>query len=214
MKFINCDFSKADYIELKDSSLTQIELINTHWGTISEKRICKELFEKYPNKARDIYRQLKFTLDNQKDHITANEFYSLEMKAYERYLKTQGWNKENWQERLVFTIHKWASNFGQSWLKPLGWILILTVLVSSYFYLDLEDIKNLYNEHYSFKVSIKEISNGIENFFKTLNIFKIFKNDGCMKEVPFYHTITSLYAILLAFLTYQFIVAVRRRVKR
>ena len=124
MKLINCDFSEAEQIEIENSSLTKVELLNTDWGKISEKRICPELFEESPEKARDVYRQLKLALDNQKDYINANEFYSLEMKAYEKVLRKR---LSPLQKKLVFLIHKFASNFGQSWFKPLLLLILLTV---------------------------------------------------------------------------------------
>jgi hypothetical protein len=68
---------------------------------------------------------LKLALDNQKDHINANEFYSLEMKAYERVLQEKPW-RTHFQKKLVFSIHKFASNFGQSWIRPLILIILLT----------------------------------------------------------------------------------------
>ncbi|WP_132526142.1 pentapeptide repeat-containing protein [Phorcysia thermohydrogeniphila] len=123
MELINCNFSEAKQIKIEDSSLTKVEFINVNWGKISEKRICRELFEKSPEKARDVYRQLKLALDNQKDYINANEFYSLEMKAYERALRKK---LLPLQKKLVFSIHKFASDFGQSWLKPLLLIILLT----------------------------------------------------------------------------------------
>ncbi|ADY73714.1 hypothetical protein Dester_1077 [Desulfurobacterium thermolithotrophum DSM 11699] len=129
MKFINCDFSEAEQIKIENSSLTETEFINVDWGGISEKRICPKLFEGSPEeveKARDVYRQLKLALDNQKDHINANEFYSLEMKAYERVLQEKPW-RTHFQKKLVFSIHKFASNFGQSWLRPLILLILLTI---------------------------------------------------------------------------------------
>jgi hypothetical protein len=128
MKFINCDFSEAEQIEIENSSLTKTEFVNVNWGEISEKRICPKLFKGLPEeveKARDVYRQLKLALDNQKDHINANEFYSLEMKAYERVLREKPW-KTHFQKKLVFSIHKFVSNFGQSWIRPLILIILLT----------------------------------------------------------------------------------------
>ncbi|GAX87745.1 conserved hypothetical protein [Lebetimonas natsushimae] len=125
MKFINCDFSNAKNIHIEDSDLTEVKFINTEWGKISEKRICPALFEEKPKKARETYRQLKYALDNQKDHINANEFFSLEMKAYGKSLK---WN--NWQDKIIFTINKWTSDFGQNWIKPLIWIFISTLTIT------------------------------------------------------------------------------------
>jgi len=153
--FINCDFSQAQQIEIEDSDLTEVKFINVNWGEISEKRICKDLFEKDPLKAREVYRQLKYALDKQADYITANQFYALEMKAYERFLHKKLFgnlryhgtfiedlkfllkilcipkisSKEKY-EFLIFKTHKLISEFGLSWTRPLKLLLIITLIVS------------------------------------------------------------------------------------
>jgi hypothetical protein len=212
MKFINCDFSEAEKIHIEDSDLTEVKFINTEWGEISEKRICPNLFEKEPKKARETYRQLKYALDNQKDHINANEFFSLEMKAYGKSLK---WN--NWQDKIIFTINKWTSDFGQSWVKPLLWIFILTFIMSLYLHYKEINLQLIFNGNGGLNWSIigSSFIMMIENFFSTLNIFKIFGNSNNNHSNIFcYHTITSIYTILLAFFIYQFIIAVKRKTKR
>ena len=128
LRLINCDFSKAEKIKIENSELTGVKFANVNWGEVSEKRICPELFRNKPEKARDVYRQLKLAHDNQKDHITANEFYALEMKAYERVLRKKSWfNPKYFQQKLVFALHKFVSNFGQSWLRPLILIFLITI---------------------------------------------------------------------------------------
>ncbi|GAB6077046.1 hypothetical protein [Desulfurobacterium crinifex] len=271
LKFVDCDFSHGE-MEIENSSLTDVEFINIDWGEISEKRISRELFEKSPEKARDVYRQLKLALDNQKDYISANEFYSLEMKAYEKVLRRR---LLPLQKKLVFLIHKFASDFGQSWLKPLVLLILLTVgemgvqLDSSFFcaeflyflksyilialFLSLllmifEEWKNFsaFKEQFSvfltwllyvclwgisvifalsgfivFKESLPCFSFNpeswqlslkvfLEGFAQTLNIFNFFKSSQVPSE-KFLHTI---YSIVVTFLTYQMIVAIRRQVRR
>jgi len=247
MRFINCDFSEAAQIEIENSSLTKAEFINVDWGKITEERICKELFKKSPAKARDVYRQLKLALDNQKDHINANEFYSLEMKTYEKVLQQEA----DFQEKLIFSIHKSVSDFGQSWTKPLTLIIMLTIgmmglkaypiffvplfLIYFIFFLlvsilnpaiefGLQEVIFLFasagffsyvlgdfdlSRNLSSELLIKSIINFLNDFAKTLNPMKLFKENGKGLEFPY-----TLYSIAVAFLTYQMIVAIRRRVKR
>jgi len=212
MKFINCDFSEAEGIEIENSSLTRVEFINVDWGKITEKRIYSD--PKKPEKARDVYRQIKLALDNQKDYINANAFYALEMRAYEKVLKQKSW-KSHFQEKLVFIIHKISSNFGQSWIKPLLWIVFFTILMSLYFHREEIDFSLIFkNGTLNYSLIFYSIISAIENFFKTLNVFRIFRNVNDFTDLPLYYTLNSLYTILIAFLTYQVIVAIRRRVKR
>jgi uncharacterized protein YjbI with pentapeptide repeats len=249
MKFINCDFAKAKNIHIEDSDITEVKFINTDWGKISEDRICNKLFKEKPKKARETYRQLKFALDNQKDYISANEFFSLEMKAHNNYLKGKSW-KEHFQDKILFSINKWTSDFGQSWFRPLIFILIFTLSVT---YLSL--FKN-WDELFQFsyeKVQIffcyipalffviitiitsnlkkknifisiififilllfiweKKTFNSFDYIANILNIKTILnKSSGFLIGFKFIYTI---YTILLAFLSYQFIIAVRRKVRR
>jgi len=125
LRIINCNFSNAE-IHIQDSSLTEVEFINIDWGKIRKDRISPFLFKKEPDKARDVYRQLKLALDNQKDHINANEFYALEMKAYKEVLKSKSFGSF-YQEKIVFYLHDFTSNFGQDWLKPILLLILLTM---------------------------------------------------------------------------------------
>ncbi|WP_457623192.1 pentapeptide repeat-containing protein [Persephonella sp.] len=133
IKFINCDFSQAERIIIKNSFIEDVAFNNVNWGEISENRINPELFEENPKSARDTYRQIKHALDKHSDHINANWFYALEMKAYEKHMKEcflEGLNcDQNSKDYVIFFFNKWISNFGQSWIRPLLLILLFTVLM-------------------------------------------------------------------------------------
>jgi len=143
-KFLNCNFSQAERITIKNSFIEDVAFNNVDWGEISEKRISPILFEKNPKSARDTYRQIKHALDKHSDHINANWFYALEMKAYEKYLKTLSW-KDHFQEKLVFSIHKFISEFGISWVRPLVLIVLSTIIMLG-FGIKLFPIEEIENE--------------------------------------------------------------------
>ncbi len=136
MRFINCDFSKGKKIKIEDSSIASCEFVNVKWGKISEERICPELFENKPSKAQDIYRQLKLAHDNQKDFIHGGDFYALEMRAYDKYLDSLSW-LGNFKDKIIFKISKFASNFAQDWLKPVVWIVTITLYLSLFTLFDI-----------------------------------------------------------------------------
>ncbi|WP_457628079.1 pentapeptide repeat-containing protein [Persephonella sp.] len=144
MKFLNCDFSQAERITIKNSYIENVAFNNVDWGKISEDRINPDVLEEDPKSARDTYRQIKYALDKQADHINANWFYALEMKAYERYLKTLSW-KDHFQEKLVFSIHKFISEFGISWVRPLVLIVLSTIIMLG-FGIKLFPIEKIENE--------------------------------------------------------------------
>ena len=212
MKFINCDFSKANHIKIESSDLTEVKFLATDWGDISEKRICPEMFKNQTKKARDVYRQLKLTLDNYKDYFSANGFYALEMKANLRLLFKNF--KENikkpinyFQNLLIYGSGWLFSNFSQSIFRPLFWIIFFTILMTNHLFNWNINVELLIHGDFS-QLDIKEYLN---DFARTLNIFKLFKNEEIIKNNEFWYLI---YSIVIATLIYQFIIAVRRRVKR
>ncbi len=212
MKFTNFDLSNAKNIHIEASDITEVKFVNIDWGKISENRICKELFEREPKKARETYRQLKLALDNQKDHITANEFYSLEMKAYLKSLckdkKKQIRHPIKYiQDLIIFGLGWISSNFFQSIFRPLFWIIFFTILMTNKLF-HWEFNKELISKQIYFQ---PDFSTYLNDMAKTLNIFKTFQNFNDVKNYEFMY---FLYSIIIATLIYQLIIAIRRKVKR
>jgi len=169
-----------------------------------------------------------------KNYIQANAFYSLEMKAYERFLEKklgiehkEGllkdfliWfkllgkmlkkrfksNKEE-QELLVLKTHKLASDFGQSWIRPLVWIILVSISFALIKYLHKEEIPYRYLPDWVGSI-LNSIVKLLNEFAKALLIIP---GKDKIQGIEFISLITY---ILLAFFTYQFIVAVRRKVIR
>ncbi len=169
--FINCDFSEAKNIHIEDSSLTDCEFVNVNWGEITEKRICKELFEKAPEKAQDIYRQLKLAHDNQKDFIHGNDFYALEMRAYDKYLEHLSWLK-HFKDKFIFKISKFASNFGQDWVKAFLWIMLLGFVLMGINSIEYKFSKKILDKDCSLSFNI---DNSDKDRCLSLNVF-LFEN--------------------------------------
>ncbi len=192
--FINCDFSEAENIHIEDSSLTDCEFVNVNWGEITEKRICKGLFEKAPEKAQDIYRQLKLAHDKQKDFIHGNDFYALEMRAYEKYLNTFSWF-DRFADKFIFKISKIASNYAQDWIKPLLWIITFCIEISCYVLLFGEK-KNSFKDLFSFSNKLPFI--GYKILLPIILFFiLVFFYDKIENKIP--KKVTSLLLFLLFF---------------
>ena len=146
--FNNLDLTEAEAIVFRNVSFDNCILNNIHWGDVSEERIniieaylsekeLETLKEEKLIELRDIYRQLKLALDKQEDHITANEFYALEMKAYQKEIKE---NKRNFLQKIedIFLIGIYGifSNFGQSFLIPtlsLLWLAAIFSIIVNYY---------------------------------------------------------------------------------
>lgn len=112
------DLSECNEILIQDSSFFGTIFNNVIWGKIAEERF---------KGSRDVFRQLKYVLEQQGNIIDANRFYSLEMKEYKKELDNKGWFSEYGQDKLVFLLHENISNYSQTWVLPLVWFFVVGI---------------------------------------------------------------------------------------
>jgi len=124
-KFNHFNISDAK-VEIENSSFNNDFFNSVKWGTISDNRYTA---------TRDIFRQLKFYSEQQKNYIDADGFYSLEMKERKKELKDEnkkikGFDKIShfFSHTMVFYIHEKTSDFSQSWILPIYWLFLLGML--------------------------------------------------------------------------------------
>ena len=122
-RFNHFDMSGA-YVEIENSAFNDNFFNSVKWGTISEKRF---------KASGDIFRQLKYHSEKQKNFIDADGFYSLEMKEQKKELHKENkkissvWEKIShfFTNTLIFHLHEKTSNFSQNWLLPIFWLFIV-----------------------------------------------------------------------------------------
>jgi len=115
--FNDFDISNATKTIAK-TSFVDSKLSSLKWGNISK-----------ITASRDFFRELKSVYDENHNYIEANNFFTMEMKEYKKELKEKGLNF--WQENFVFFLNEKISNFSQSWFLPLVWIFIINFLFFS-----------------------------------------------------------------------------------
>lgn len=141
------------------------------------------------------FRQIKHSLDNISNTIEANKYFALEMdKLYSELT----WNN-NFSEKLLLSINKYTSNFGQNWWLP---VFLIFIFASLFLY-----IKSAYCNGYlsfldsnSFLSFLNELSGSIQplsNFLK--------------KGLEF---LSLFFGIIFTVLIYQAIIALKRRTRR
>lgn len=86
---------------------------------------------------REYFRLLKNYFFDKKDYINANEMYQKEMdshlkESYNLYINKCENQLKNLENLIIALFGKYSSNFGQSWLLPLLWI-IFTLFLNLYF---------------------------------------------------------------------------------
>lgn len=175
--WFNVDFSKAT-LKFEAVSFERLKANEIKW---SNKIVA----------SRDTFRQLKVLMENQKNFIDSNIFYSMELNEYMKELnKTSIFS--NLEDKVVFWFSKITSNFSRSWILPLFWLILLSVILYSILFC------NKMIDTYSL--------NHFVQFFNPLS-----KNAN--KEFENIYWIWFLHKIFAGFFVYQFIIALRRKTR-
>lgn len=154
------------------------------------------------NSNQETFRIIKNSFDKIGNNTAADIFFMREMQKYKDVIKKTG----STQEKIILSFNQISSDFGQNYLKPIGWILLSTF----FYYLLQEGHKS--NLLYAIYPPINECINAISC---TINSYA--KN-----IIPFYNKflhkgmelISLLFYILNSSLIWLTIVAIKRRTKR
>jgi hypothetical protein len=155
----------------------------------------------YKNSNRETFRIIKNSLDSVGNHLEANNFYAYEMRKHHDEIKQTG----SKQERFIYFINHTLSNFGQSYLKPIMWLTITSILLFAITWLkEINLLYSIYTPANQYITAIIGFINGV-----ALNIvpFKKFMIEGMEFLSLFFYIIN----ISLIWLT---ITAIKRRTKR
>ena len=175
--WFNVDFSKAT-LKFEAVSFERLKANEIKWSNKIEA-------------SRDTFRQLKVLMENQKNFIDSNIFYSMELNEYMKELnKTSIFS--NLEDKVVFLFSKITSNFSRSWILPLFWLISLSVIL--YFFLFCNKMIDMYS------------LNHFVQFFNPLS-----KNAN--EEFKNIYWIWFLHKIFAGFFVYQFIIALRRKTR-
>lgn len=153
----------------------------------------------YYTRQREIYRQLKFTMSKQGDIINEQKFHALEMEAYDRSLL---WKESRWT-KMILKLSRWTSDYGQSVIKPIGWLLVIhfilfAILLWNGYFTDLK---------FSVHPNKQGMIDGVNYYFETINPFR--KTESGNSFV----IIDLLMRIWASYMIYNFIRASRRFIK-
>lgn len=155
------------------------------------------------NTNRETYRIIKHSFDKIGNHIEANRFYAKEMDKYQQSLK----DKPISQEKIIFWLNKYSSNFGQSYLLPIFWIAVFTGI----YYLIIQGYESeiLYSSYLPWNEKINFFATKLNDVASNVIPFK-----NLMKESKGYEFITLIFYVVLASLIWQTIVALKRYTQR
>ena len=156
------------------------------------------------NTPRDTFRRLKYEFDSIGNKIEANKYFIQEMKKYKEDLKKKPLIG-NIQEKIIFNLNDIFSSFGQSYFKPILW-LIGFVLIYNFILYGYEQ-NCLYKIYPSANLYIQSFTNFFNNIAKNILPFAKFLK----KDLEF---LSLLFYIIFSILIWQIIVSIKRYTKR
>lgn len=153
------------------------------------------------NTSRETFRIIKFSFDSVGNKIEGNRYFADEMRKYKEDLSKEPWS----QEKLIFYLNGLISNFGQSYLRPLTWLLAFSLLFKVF--------AEGYEQNWLYSI-YPVLNPQIETIAK-------FCNDIAISFLPFskllrggMEFVSLVFYIVFASLIWQVIVAVKRHTRR
>lgn len=206
--FVGFDFDSYNSIFIKNSSIHEISTTNVKW--FNRNKLNNDESEKnieYYKNHKEIYRQLKLSMENQKNKIQSLEFRKEELKAHRMILKKQ---PASFNEYFIFELSYFTNDFGQNWIRPLFFIFCITLLfyivlifmVSDNYYI-LTFFSNLCKMLYVFLKLFNPVRD-IDKIFNTNHINYANNINNCIYILDFLHK------IVLSFFIFQIIKAFRK----
>lgn len=150
---------------------------------------------------RESFRLIKHSFERVGNQVDANRFLVLELRKRKEELASRPWYD---QERLVLTLNDVISGFGQSYVRPVGFMIALAVLFSL---LQLgHENQWLYGMHPQLDDFLATTANFFNRFaLGMLPFAKLFS-----KGIEFF---SLLFAIMFSVLIWQTVVAVKRHTR-
>ncbi len=116
----NLEWSKHAYVQVIESLLIDMVLMSTVFP--------KDLRGKTKDDYREIHstlRQLKYISNQTGNRIQELAYEAQEMIAYQKDKRTP----KSWGDKIVLWTNGFTNNHGQSWLQPLGLLLLITAVM-------------------------------------------------------------------------------------
>lgn len=211
--FERCSFKKdiADFTHVTFKNYTTFRdtcflegLDLSRANFISEANFLDIAIEKakksHKNTKRETFRIIKHSFDRVGNYIEGNKYYAEEMIK----MKKGCASKLPMRETIIFKVNDLVSNFGQSWIRP---ILLIVFFLFIYYVITSNLVVNLIKSYSSVSSTISFIDSMINRTPFLSHIANVGGNHR-------YALVNLVFSIIFAILTWQLIVAVKRKVRR
>lgn len=137
VQFYRASFSQYKELIIINSFITDTLFIGCKWsnniralygpgyGSFEESlKIGRKMTPKEVVAIKEAYRQLKISMSKHSDKLQEHKFYSEELSFHNRTLLWEKpWTNQFW-DKVILLFSKTFSDYGQSFIKPLFWLLI------------------------------------------------------------------------------------------
>lgn len=212
--FLNCNLNSFKRIEMIDSILNKITVSNINW--FDSQKVNKHLNPKdviYWARRNEVFRQLKYCTEENKDRPKALEFKSYEMDSYLEQLKL---SKDKTGDKIILYLNRCSNKHGLSWLRGFGFTIFCWLLSYSFFVMFRDGFAFPWSDNYTFlffdsffwqeAIRFLWIPNGLDGLTGINGIFKASHWSALILGTAFY----LVGKILVAYGIFQTISAFRK----
>lgn len=229
LQFTGCFLESFGKYDIEYSNLSLIKSSNTSWFNFKQlekskkinslgnlkvkKSSLKNENSRVYQELRDIFRQLKYAMEQQGDKVNALTFKSHEMEAYHNFVKLNFSRLH--RDRLILFLGK-TNDHGINWQKPILFIFCFTFLFYVVLLFDESQKYHIYGKHFLFIEFLKDFWMNKKILPQLLN--PIHKLEDLFPQSSFYtsgwaYSADFLYKIIFSFFVFQLISAFRKFVK-
>jgi hypothetical protein len=135
-QFYRASFSDYNELIIIDSFITDTLFLGCKWSrnvraisgpdSLSFEKSIKngrKITHNETTAIREAYRQLKISMSNHSDKIQENKFYAEELVFYNKSLNWGNPLEDKFWDKIVLHWSSLFSNYGQSFIKPLFWLV-------------------------------------------------------------------------------------------
>lgn len=151
--------------------------------------------------SQETYRIIKNQFEKLNNKIEANKYHALELDQRRRELEKDKW--KNFSEYLVFKIHDLSSKHSTSYFRAVLGIIFVGLFTISWVHIDI--VKDLFFNPSNFKTEY--LSKIWDEFWQYINITNLEK----LKDKP---DVFFINKVLLGYLYYQFLTAIRKDTRK
>jgi len=208
-EFQNTNFDRFSQIVISESNISELKTSNVVWFKQTKLSTEKQLL----GNKREVFKQIKYSLERQGDRINALDFKNYELSAYRKELFSGiPWFKIPFEkERFILLISWWSNNFGLNWWRPVWLALVLGLITWFLVVIGISESMSLSFDSTRLQETLDEFGAYFNKFFSYMNpthsLSRMFPETYISWKV---YAVDYIFRIILAYLIVQTVTAFRK----